>query len=210
MRLSMSQFMTGFGHLASLSPANVWDDALILHWQSWTKECDPVPQRLMQHSHYPVNYVCCLYICNSLIPHSPHSLSGCVLFWANYSQTCPVESPSSLPVSGSSAGFSSVRSWGRFQVSRAADQQPFIYTDLQADRLSLNWADECRRGGWRDYHSSGGSGAGSHSPHRPADSLNGCRGRWVTSLRALPCWPSRCFTGWLSSWPTNCVTAKYN
>lgn len=60
MRLSMSQFMTGFGRLASLSPANVWDDALILRWQSWTTECDPVPQRLMQHSNCPDNYVCCL------------------------------------------------------------------------------------------------------------------------------------------------------
>ncbi len=138
-------------------------------------------------SHFPVKnsfffvVVCfCFYICTQNLPVSPSS--PCSLSHAYKSQQT---APKCTRQTGQTnilqsiwvselltsqwllSWFNRVRSWGRYEPSRAAEQQPCIYTHRLTDRLT-DWLTlwlSGRLDDWKtDYHSAGGSRAESHSP----------------------------------------------
>lgn len=111
--------------------------------------------------------------------------------------------------------FNSVRSWGRYKPSRAADQQPCIYIHQLTDWVGgwiTGWLGDWLPFSWRQQSRK------SHSPHwltRPADWLADWLTGWLEgwmddySLMALPlsswwtCWLNSWLNNWLRDWPTN-------
>lgn len=90
---------------------------------------------------------------------------------------------SCLPLCDSSAD-SMVRSWGGYMVSRAADQQPRIYTHWLTACLT-EWVAGSLDDWMTDYKSAGGSRVERHSPLQPADLLPGWRDGWMTRLMGV-------------------------
>lgn len=196
-------------------------------WCSWAQQHTSNTYRLVQqgvitfHGYRCNNYISllkvfvvlffffCLYICKPVSPSSACSLSQVSKLWNALDKRAKHTScwvSELLTSQWLLSWFNTVRSWGRYKPSRAADQQPCIYAHQPTEWLS-DWG-----GGWMtDYHSAGGSRTESHSPHRPADSLPGWRDGWMTSLMALPCLLSWCFTcwlcfclnNWMKDWPTD-------
>lgn len=89
------KFMTGFRRSATSTPDNTRMMQMIARQlQAYTKGCDRFPQPQMRRSHFPVKTPCC--VCGVFFFLS-------LLYFSSETNTHPVEGPSSLPPSGSSA-----------------------------------------------------------------------------------------------------------
>lgn len=186
-------------------------------WCSWAQQHTKNTYRLVQkgvitfHSYICNNYISLLFFVSTYVnqsfpvqPAACHkSANSSETFLTNKPNTRPVECPSSLPLSGSSAD-STV--WDPEGDTSRSEQLTSSPASMPTNRLT-DWL-RGRLDDWLPF--TGGSRTESHSPNQPADSLPGWRDGWMTSLMALPCLLSWCFTcrlcfclnNWMKDWPT--------